>query len=268
VHQGPRADVWCFNSAAYDLPGTKPHHGRIREADRQQLIAELERVYASAVKDKYRLFVTHHHPRPQPDLYKDEPDFSGMVNGESLMEVLTRFQFDVIFHGHKHKPWCRSESVGGQNPIAIWCSGSFSLKLGSDYEGSVANVWHLMKLHGLSTAENAFGVVQSWAFAPGQGWLPSRPMYHAVDHLVPFGKIADRAAIKGLMKRAINDALATEPIVSWAEVCSGENDLLKYQTGVTVWSIINELVVEMGIRPYGDQDSLDRLFLSRERSAA
>ena len=93
-------------------------------------------------------------------------------------------------------------------------------------------------------------------------------MYHAVDHLVPFGKIADRAAIKGLMKRAINDALATEPIVSWAEVCSGENDLLKYQTGVTVWSIINELVVEMGIRPYGDQDSLDRLFLSRERSAA
>jgi len=262
------ADMWCFNSAAYDLPETKPHHGRIREADRQELKSALEAAYGGAPKEKFRLFVTHHHPRPQPDLYKDWPDFSGMVNGESLMDLLTAYQFDVILHGHKHKAWCRSENVAGQNPIAIWCSGSFSLSLGPLYAGSVGNVWHLMELHGLSEAENAYGVVHSWAFAPGQGWLPSRPVHHAIDHVTPFGKVADRAAIKQLMRTEIKTALKSKSLISWEDVCAESSGLLKYQSGSVVWGILEELKTDLELRPHGDQDSLDKLYISRRKDAA
>lgn len=266
VHSHTSADIWCFNSAAYDLPGQKPHRGEIKEAHRTQLQAQLSARYNSVEKERYRIFVTHHHPKPQPDLYRDIPDFSGMVNGESLLDLLIEHRFDLVIHGHKHRPWCRPFLDSGKDPIVVWCSGSFAQTLGAAYYGSIGNLWHLAEVQGVNDAGHCYGVVQSWAFAPAQGWVPSRPAHHGIDHITPFGYLADRATILDLTRVELAATLQQKPTIRWDEI-KGRHSVLQFQPGPVVWRILDELSPELGFRNHGERDSLDQLLIVREEVA-
>lgn len=263
LHNHPAADVWCFNSAAYDLPDQAPHRGEIRERHRTELAERLTAEYGSSSKDRFRIFVTHHHPKPQPDLYHDIPDFSGMVNGESLLDLLMSFRFDLVLHGHKHRPWCRPFLEVGKDPIVIWCSGSFAQVLGPSYYGSIGNLWHFLEVQGTNDLGHCFGVVQSWAFAPSQGWLPSRPLHHGIDHITPFGYLADRTSILTLAKDEVRKSLATNQLVKWEDLRS-RHSVLQFQPGPVAWSILEELGPELGFRTHGERDSLEQLLLVKE----
>lgn len=263
VHEHAAADVWCFNSAAYDLPDQKPHRGEIKELHRAALQTQLEARYQGKAKEKFRIFVTHHHPKPQPDLYRDIPDFSGMVNGESLLDLLMDNRFDLVLHGHKHRPWCRPFLESGKDPIVVWCSGSFAQTLGSAYYGSIGNLWHLAEVQGTSDAGHCFGVVKSWAFAPAQGWMPSRPAHHGIDHITPFGFLADRATILDLTRKELEKALAEKPTVRWDDVRSNQSTL-QFQPGPVIWKILEDLSGEFNFRTHGERDSLDQLLIVKE----
>jgi UDP-2,3-diacylglucosamine pyrophosphatase LpxH len=260
LHEHSAADFWCFNSAAYDTPDRKPHFGEIREQHREAFANALQDRYAGNPKNKLRLLVTHHHLKPQPELYPDVPDFSGMVNGDALFDLITGFNFDAVFHGHKHRAWLRNSLEAGSHPIVTWCSGSFSQSLGSHYEGSIGNLWHLVEFHNSAPAEQCRGVVRSWAFAPAQGWVPARPHVHGIDHSSPFGYIEDRSSLKALVERELTTCLAARDYVEWAEVCESE-PALQYQPGNVVWAILSELAADRNIRPAGERDSLDGLLI-------
>lgn len=266
MHAHNNADIWCFNSAAYDLPDQKPHRGEIKEHHRAQLQAQLEERYSSGAKDRYRVFVTHHHPKPQPDLYPDIPDFSGMVNGESLLDLLIEHRFDLVLHGHKHRPWCRPFLESGKDPIVVWCSGSFAQTLGTAYYGSIGNLWHLAEVQGVNGAGHCFGLVHSWAFAPAQGWVPSRPAHHGIDHITPFGYLANRATILQLTRDKISEALKTKANVRWEEIRTSD-PVLQFQPGPVVWKILEELAGELGFRSHGERDSLDQLLIVKEEAS-
>lgn len=263
IHEHENADVWCFNSAAYDLPDQKPHRGEIKELHRAALQTQLEARYKAGAKDRFRIFVTHHHPKPQPDLYPDIPDFSGMVNGESLLDLLIEHRFDLVLHGHKHRPWCRPFLESGKDPIVVWCSGSFAQTLGAAYYGSIGNLWHLAEVQGVSEAGHCFGLVKSWAFAPAQGWMPSRPAHHGIDHITPFGYLADRVTILSLAKAEVTQALSMKQTVRWEDV-RAKHSTLQFQPGPVVWKILEELGIELHFRVHGERDSLDQLLLVKE----
>lgn len=262
VHEHERGDIWCFNSAAYDLPDQKPHRGEIKELHRAELESKLKERYSGKNKTKFRIFVTHHHPKPQPELYPDVPDFSGMVNGESLLDLLIDHRFDLVLHGHKHRPWCRPFLESGKDPIVVWCSGSFAQTLGGAYYGSIGNLWHLAEIQGTNDSGHCFGIVRSWAFAPAQGWLPSRPTHHGIDHITPFGYLADRQTIRDLTRDEIKAALAMKAHISWIEL-SEKHAILQFQPGPVVWKILEGLSAELGFRTHGERDSLDDLLLVR-----
>lgn len=263
LHEHAAADVWCFNSAAYDLPDQKPHRGEIRERHRAELQSKLEARYNGVAKDRYRIFVTHHHPKPQPELYPDIPDFSGMVNGESLLDLLMDHRFDLILHGHKHRPWCRPFLESGKDPIVVWCSGSFAQTLGAAYYGSIGNLWHLAEMQGANSAGHCYGVVKSWAFAPSQGWVPSRPAHHGIDNVTPFGYLADRATITDLSRTELAASLAAKPVIRWEDM-RAKHPVLQYQPGPIVWKVLDELASELKFRNHGERDSLDQLMIVKE----
>ena len=266
VHDHAQADIWCFNSAAYDLPEQKPHRGEIKELHRSALQAQLQSRYSGKTKDKFRIFVTHHHPKPQPELYPDIPDFSGMVNGESLLDLLIEHRFDLVLHGHKHRPWCRPFLESGKDPIVVWCSGSFAQTLGAAYYGSIGNLWHFAEVQGVNHAGHCFGLVRSWAFAPAQGWVPSRPAHHGVDHITPFGYLADRATILDLTKTELKAKLAAKSNIRWEEI-RAKHSVLQFQPGPVVWKILEELAPELGFRNHGERDSLDQLLIVKDEAA-
>lgn len=254
-------DFWSFNSAAYDTPDKKPHRGEIREKHREELHAALKAAYSGQARNKYRVFVTHHHLRPQRDPHPDQPDFSTMINGDALLDMLIEHQFDLVMHGHKHRPWCRSFVEAARDPIVVWCSGSFSQTLGASYYGSIGNLWHLVELHGRREgSDDCFGQARSWAYAPGRGWVPSRPNEHGIDHVTPFGYVADRHTIQSLVTDALTSILASRQFVTWAELCDS-HEALRYQAGTVVWPILEAVCPQLGARPHGDRDSLDGLII-------
>jgi 3',5'-cyclic AMP phosphodiesterase CpdA len=254
LQRNDHADLWSFNSAAYDTPDRKPHYGEIREQHRQALADALQAEYGSKVKEKRRIFITHHHLKPQPDLYPDIPDFSGMVNGDQLYDLILSYNFDLVLHGHKHRPWIR----------ATLESGSFSQQLGSYFDGRIANLWHLVDIHESPPGLPCKGEIKSWAFAPAQGWVPARPIVHGIDHITPFGYVQDRTTISDLMDTALAAAFAHTDYVEWKDVCVLE-DALRYQPGPVVWSILSEVCDRLKLRPHGEQGSLDGLIILRNK---
>jgi 3',5'-cyclic AMP phosphodiesterase CpdA len=260
VHEHPAGDFWCFNSAAYDLPDQKPHRGEMQEAHRVALEEAIKLRYSTLEKDKLRVFVTHHHVRAFQDLYPDIPDWSGMVNGETLLELLSSHQFDAVLHGHKHKAWSRTVLDSGRDPIVLWCSGSFSQTLGPKYYGSVGNLWHLMEMELPNAGGQCVGVTRSWAFSPAQGWQPSRPAEHSIDHLTPFGFPTDKQTLKQLCELRLSAALATSSYVEWESIRQQEM-ALKYQPGHVVWQILKEVCPSLSARPHGEVGSLEGLLV-------
>ena len=116
-----------YNSAWHDEPGDAVHHGLVD----QQALLELEK-YLNGIDlspSRLRLFTVHHHPLLYSDPIPNEPDFSAMTNAENLLDLLRAKEFDLLVHGHKHKPCFKTQIIHSGFPLAILCSGSFSAKL-------------------------------------------------------------------------------------------------------------------------------------------
>lgn len=247
-----------YNSSWDDDPVRAVHHGVIGDEDLARLEVTLSKTDLSA--SRLRLFLVHHHPIQYSDPVTGQADFSIMVNAESLLALLQRHNFDLVIHGHKHKPNFGTHIISGSSPLVILCSGSFSAMLDTRWSGHVNNQFHLIRLEGRDAeVQNIFGRVESWTYLCGAGWIPSKP-HNGIRHVEPFGTYLQPEELRRVLRPVLREELDRSEYVEWSGIVS-KLPRLRYIAPDRARQILDGLAAELGCVCRGE--TLEDLILLR-----
>jgi hypothetical protein len=240
--------VGC-NTAWHDGPNHDVHHGLVNE----ETLAEIDDylTHTPQPKTTLKLFLVHHHPVQYSNPIPDEPDFSIMVNAANFLSLLSKHEFDMLIHGHKHKPHFRTEIINSSFPLAILGAGSFSVELDTRWSGLVNNQFHLVRIAGRDTTSTCvYGEVQSWAYLYGQDWIPSQKS-NGIKHILPFGAYIHPPALRNRMRDILNAKFTTKAYVEWPEILE-EEPQLQYVEHDRLHEVICHLETELNLHRYGE----------------
>lgn len=127
--------IACLNSSTYVKKGTEDEfRGRIGIDDLEILISELERIDASVLYNSIRVAIIHHHPVLIPALVESDRGYDAIYDSEKLINILKKFGFHAILHGHKHNPHTFTEDIIpsykkiNKTPMMIVAGGSIGSK--------------------------------------------------------------------------------------------------------------------------------------------
>ena len=160
-----------LNSAAF--------HGAGRDADREfrsgrinsQTIAALRTALGEDEK-RVNIFVCHHHPAPFNPV--DEEDYSEMIGGDRLLQLLDSSGFGswLMIHGHKHYPRLIYAQGGSSSPV-IFSAGSFSAALYQKLQHHARNQFYMLEIP-ISELDNLgfelAGTLRAWDWIGLCGW--------------------------------------------------------------------------------------------------
>lgn len=235
------------NSAGHDHPQHKIHHGLVSDEALSALRSELE---GQGRQDtRLRLCVVHHHPIAYSDPISSEPDFSAMVNAESLLSLLDSFSFDILIHGHKHAPRLRTQIVDSGHPLTILASGSLSAVLDNRWAGLINNQFHRLIVEGRSPNGEIFGTLQSWCYLSGRKWLPSS-IHNGIAHRLPFGPFVSPPAVQA----SVEDYLLSNKdrqYIRWTEIVAS-NSHLRHLPPERVVQCVDAVATQYGYERHGD----------------
>ncbi len=172
-----------YNSASRDTKETKVHCGDIVREN----LAELESVLKSLPQEgdsRVRIGLLHHHLRNFPLPKPSDRDYSIASNGEDFIELLRKYHFDFIVHGHRHHSYFAARAM----PMPILAAGSFSAILDTSLAQLATNQFHIVEIVKDSSQE-AVGVVRSWSNTV-LGWSRSEEnkLSRCLGYERPFGK--------------------------------------------------------------------------------
>jgi hypothetical protein len=185
------------------------------------LLADLELPDTSA-----KLFLLHHHPVSYSNPTAGQPDFSQLANAEQLFNILCQHQFDLVVHGHTHQPRFRPHALDAAQPIGILASGSLSLALPRAWEGSVSNQFHLLEVHGRDpTTRYLQGIVRSWAYFCGPGWVQSSRERDGIAANEPFGLYDAPQVLRRSLRAALQQLFADREWISHEQLEASLPDL-------------------------------------------
>jgi len=78
--------------------------GNIDDKQLKRIETLLKRVPRPKLNGSIRIALLHHHPILIPALAEADRNYDAVVNSGALLELLRRYGFHVILHGHKHNP--------------------------------------------------------------------------------------------------------------------------------------------------------------------
>lgn len=174
-----------LNSCVYE---TEQHHYGFIGGKQLDNLKRLLDQTASAPSD-LRVAVLHHHlhPFPEPILSRTDPeiwmDLSTIRDAGLVERRLEKLGFDLVLHGHKHKPQLREtlvheQAVSKALPPRMFVCGAGSAGVNaSELEHATANHYAMLELLRLPRAAGAEFLAVEWreiALAPGAEWTTSR----------------------------------------------------------------------------------------------
>jgi predicted phosphodiesterase len=250
------------NSASHDAPDSKPHHGLVPQASINAI--DLELAAHPQKRDQLRLAIVHHHPLQYSDPVPNEPDFSAMTNSEALLKVLAKHGFDLLIHGHKHKPNFNCHMVNSYHSLPILGAGSFSYRLDPRWSGLVNNQFHRIEIHGRDDdTSRILGEVQSYSYLCGHGWLKSASA-NGIEHSIFFGGYTTEIALRKRLISIIHDAFESSDFLDWDAESEGNSDL-KYVPSAQLLRTLEHLEEDLGFRLYRTPDRI--ILLRKQRGA-
>ncbi|WP_435627608.1 metallophosphoesterase family protein [Candidatus Ferrigenium straubiae] len=261
--------VWTFedlilvgyNSSNHDDRNTKVHHGLITESSLQWLDAQLQTM--DLAKQKLKVFLVHHHPIQYSDHIPDTPDFSVMTNAENLLNLLTKFKFDLLLHGHKHMPHFKTQITNSSFPLVILGAGSFSYQLELTYNQHASNQFHLLEIEGRDDEEECiFGLLRNWAYLSGHGWKASQK-HDGILHQLGFGTYASPTILKKNLVQKIQTLFQKTDYVRWLDLVTQESKL-GYIHPDCVMLLLKEISAEIGVECHGEIPDNAILLLPRK----
>ena len=176
-----------LNSAAFHGYGTDAspeyEYGRVSSRTISRLRTDL-----AMSERRVNILVCHHHPAPYNPV--EEEDYSEMLGGDRLIELLDSGNFGswLMIHGHKHYPRL-AYSTGGPSSPVIFSAGSFSATLYQRLAAQARNQFYILEIPvgeldnlGLDLA----GTITAWDWITMMGWQPAGNM-SGLPHKVGFG---------------------------------------------------------------------------------
>lgn len=238
-----------YNSAQHDNRDQKVHHGLITNESLNTLDSALQKLALDS--QKIKIFLVHHHPIQYSDHIPDVPDFSVMTNSENLLTLLGKFRFDLLLHGHKHKPHFNTQSLNLNSPLAILGAGSFSCQLDVSYNGHASNQFHLVEIMGRDNeSECIYGLLRNWSYLSGHGWKPSK-QHDGIWHRIGFGTYVTRPVLKRTLIPRIQAEFNTADYVKWDDLAS-KDDTLGYLPPDEVITLFREIGMELKVEFLGE----------------
>lgn len=179
--------IVLLNSAAFHGYGTdaSPEYKYGRVSSRT--ISALRTALAKNER-RVNILVCHHHPAPYNPV--EEEDYSEMLGGDRLIELLDSGDFGswLMIHGHKHYPRL-AYSTGSPSSPVIFSAGSFSATLYQKLAARARNQFYIMEIPvgdldslGLDLG----GTITAWDWITMVGWQPAGNM-SGLPHKVGFG---------------------------------------------------------------------------------
>jgi predicted MPP superfamily phosphohydrolase len=155
-----------INTVHNHINKTEAEHGLISNESLNLLEEELEKINDS----KLGIAICHHSPMGHTRIGSNNTDL--MFNGDQLIPLLDKYNFELIMHGHKHDPMIRYGGGSGDSSL-VFSAGSFSaikdilLPMG-------VNTFHIINLEIKGNARST-GIIDTWFFIPTQGWKKNVP---------------------------------------------------------------------------------------------
>jgi hypothetical protein len=148
-----RIEIYSFNSCVYETE--QDHYGFV--SGRQ--LRKVERLIdVPSGAQQVRVAVLHHHIHPYPEQIALDPsgahlyDTSTIRDAGLLERFLEKHDFDIVLHGHKHKPQLRETrvrdgmtSVDPTKPLIVCGAGSCSVD-SRELEHAVPNHYEVIEL--------------------------------------------------------------------------------------------------------------------------
>lgn len=166
----------------------------------------------SGLSSPINILLCHHHPQAHSEYSLGETDV--MRRGQLLLDLLASHGDWLVVHGHKHFPKL-TYSAGGVGWPTVFAAGSFSGYFGAEAETRTRNQFHLIELYGDRDGAGALrGMVRSWYWASGSGWLPSAGKATGFPRVAGFGTRSTPYEVAQSIARAMKKS----DIKSWSEV--------------------------------------------------
>lgn len=197
--------ILTINSVKFHSNQSEINRGRISD---EQLL-KIEQKLNSNSSDKIKIALCHHHPIQHERLNLGSHDL--MILGSELVELLNKYKFDLLIHGHKHDAWLRYSA--GSNSLPVFSSGSFSATnqlLFNDRR----NTFHTIKIS-KESGMRARGIVETYEFYIGKGWQKSMGI-QSLSFLTGFGTNTNTV----LICDEIVNIMETEKYIKWEDIQS------------------------------------------------
>lgn len=235
VYMDERIIVFVLNSSVECVRKKAVEHGKITEGQMDWFRRE-----ASKYKDdkRWKIVLLHHHPFSYPYPIQVD-DLSQLSDGSELCEVIGKNGINLVLHGHRHHPVCKTTLENGwENAVTFICSGSFAVKPTERMDGEIPNTFHILEL-----SDNVGELVMlSYEYGSSCGWKEiagERTDVIAVDRIMHLGKNITKADIKSDLKKLIGQ-------VDNYKIIESEHypESVKYSSIATVRGVIKECEAE------------------------
>ena len=213
-----------YNSASAERPSDEVKCGNIID----EHLRAMEKVFKNlGIKSDSRLkiFMLHHHLHDFKAPKGSKHDYSLAQNGESLITLLRKYKFDLIVHGHRHYSCFDAQNC----VVPIFCSGSFSAQIGTEWAREVSNQFHIIEIREKRIRKNICGVIQSWSNT-SEGWEPSPTLRNRpiVGYQRAFGFSLDDEYVAKKVRNVIATFAHKKIRFSWREEIVPKIPDLKY----------------------------------------
>ena len=179
-----------YDGIEFLIINTAHDHYDTRMAEKGRLSEECLSGIEKTLEEKsvgshLKLAVLHHHPIQHTCIDDDNDDY--LDNGGRLLDVLSKYGYVMVLHGHKHIPIIKRYNSGGSDIFVFGC-GSFSRFLAEI--GSVTrNLFHVIDLEYVeSSSLKCAGRIRTWEFNYGHGWNKSTVRSAGIPHEIILGK--------------------------------------------------------------------------------
>lgn len=230
----------CINSSVSISRDDSHKSGSVSSEQIAAINSWLER-NKDVIADKLKVAVVHHHPINYHDTTFTAPDVTALQNSIGLLDLLSSFSFDLFIHGHKHIPrfYPFANAIGC--PINLICAGSFSARLPEDWYGTVGNMFHLLEIHSRDDRSRlAKGLLKTWSFHMGHGWIQSVEKFNAVPHMNYFGNFMPIHEAKDHLRQAIAREFGESPIIRWEQLANSD-PIIRYLPNKQLLQALTEL---------------------------
>lgn len=166
---------------------------------------------------EFNVAVCHHHPHVHSEL-----DLGGdiMLNGQKLLDTLSRNGAWLVIHGHKHHPKIELAQGEFQQPFVLAC-GSFSGRLEGANATVSRNYFHMVRLEQFGEDAELRGVITSWNWVSGLGWECYGSSNNTFPSRLGFGFSGNLTQLA----REVADSMGGHQLQKWHEMIQLQPDL-------------------------------------------